>query len=182
MQLIKNIIGNPEVRVLKEKRAAGVLDNFAKSDKYKELALRKYVRNKAPQIMSSIKDFFTKSDLPNGTLLLVQSLVASSTWLHLDGLDLGCTPVAATGVAVGICGMQLIKNIIGNPEVRVLKEKRAAGVLDNFAKSDKYKELALRKYVRNKAPQIMSSIKDFFTKSDLPNGTLLLVFVLIRRR
>ncbi|TXG56113.1 hypothetical protein EZV62_017426 [Acer yangbiense] len=51
----------------------------------------------------------------------------------------------------------------------VLKEKRAAGVLDNFAEGEKYKEHALRKYVRNKAPQIMPSINDFFTKPDLPN-------------
>ncbi|KAK0574623.1 hypothetical protein LWI29_026317 [Acer saccharum] len=43
-----------------------------------------------------------------------------------------------TGVAVGICCMQLVRNITGNPEVRVLKEKRAAGVLDNFVEGERY--------------------------------------------
>ncbi|KAK0574875.1 hypothetical protein LWI29_030353 [Acer saccharum] len=41
-------------------------------------------------------------------------------------------------VAVGICCMQLVRNITGNPEVRVLKEKRAAGVLDNFVEGERY--------------------------------------------
>ncbi|KAK1575406.1 hypothetical protein Q3G72_005211 [Acer saccharum] len=45
---------------------------------------------------------------------------------------------SATGVAVGICCMQLVRNITGNPEVRVLKEKRAAGVLDNFVEGERY--------------------------------------------
>lgn len=40
---------------------------------------------------------------------------------------------AAVGVAVGICGLQLVRNICINPEVRVIKENRAAGVLENFA-------------------------------------------------
>ncbi|CAM8929656.1 unnamed protein product [Rhodiola kirilowii] len=34
---------------------------------------------------------------------------------------------AATGVAVGICAMQLIRNISTNPDVRVTKENRTAG-------------------------------------------------------
>ncbi|KAK1558861.1 hypothetical protein Q3G72_007507 [Acer saccharum] len=59
-------------------------------------------------------------------------------WERNDGLR-GIRPelyplFATIGVAVGICGMQLIRNITGNPEVTVLKEKRAAGVLDSFAK------------------------------------------------
>nr|POE59498.1 hypothetical protein CFP56_08316 [Quercus suber] len=36
------------------------------------------------------------------------------------------------GVAVGICGMQLVRNICANLEVRFTKEHRTAGVLDNF--------------------------------------------------
>ncbi|KAI3776945.1 hypothetical protein L1987_46737 [Smallanthus sonchifolius] len=51
---------------------------------------------------------------------------------------------AALGVAVGICGMQLVRNISGNPEVRVTKENRAAGVLDNFSEGEKYAEHSLR--------------------------------------
>ncbi|KAF7806125.1 B12D protein [Senna tora] len=69
---------------------------------------------------------------------------------------------AAVGVAVGICGMQLVRNITTNPEVRVTKEKRAAGVLDNYEEGKQYAEHFVRKYVRNKAPEIMPSINSFF--------------------
>ncbi|KAI3761951.1 hypothetical protein L1987_52374 [Smallanthus sonchifolius] len=69
---------------------------------------------------------------------------------------------AALGVAVGICGMQLVRNISGNPEVRVTKENRAAGVLDNFAEGEKYAEHSLRKFVRNKSPEIMPNVNSFF--------------------
>ncbi|KAL5987798.1 hypothetical protein ACLOJK_035552 [Asimina triloba] len=70
---------------------------------------------------------------------------------------------AAVGVAVGICGFQLVRNIIGNPEVRVNKENRAAGILENFAEGERYAEHGLRKFVRNKSPEIMPSINGFFT-------------------
>ncbi|KAI3726060.1 hypothetical protein L1987_65857 [Smallanthus sonchifolius] len=69
---------------------------------------------------------------------------------------------AALGVAVGICGMQLVRNISGNPEVRVNKENRAAGVLDNFAEGERYAEHSLRKFVRNKSPEIMPNVNSFF--------------------
>ncbi|PIA54311.1 hypothetical protein AQUCO_00900687v1 [Aquilegia coerulea] len=64
--------------------------------------------------------------------------------------------------AVGICGMQLWRNIRTNPEVRVSKEKRAAGVLDNFAEGERYKEHFFRKYVRNQSTEIMPSVNQFF--------------------
>nr|AGC24177.1 unknown [Rehmannia glutinosa] len=89
--------------------------------------------------------------------------MASSTtlkrWLRPEVYPL----FAAVGVAVGICGMQLIRNITINPEVRVTKENRAAGVLDDFAEGEKYAEHALRKYVRNRSPEIMPSLNSFFT-------------------
>ncbi|KAJ8449145.1 hypothetical protein Cgig2_004200 [Carnegiea gigantea] len=47
--------------------------------------------------------------------------------------------------------------------VTVTKENRAAGVLDNFAEGEKYAEHFVRRYVRNKAPEIMPSINSFFT-------------------
>ncbi|KAK7830232.1 hypothetical protein CFP56_028398 [Quercus suber] len=51
------------------------------------------------------------------------------------------------------------------PEVYPLvnKEKRAAGVLDNFAEGEKYAEHFVRKFVRNKSPEIMPSVNNFFT-------------------
>ncbi|GAA0186650.1 hypothetical protein Leryth_018738 [Lithospermum erythrorhizon] len=74
---------------------------------------------------------------------------------------------AATGVAVGICGMQLIRNITGNPEVRVTKENRAAGILENFAEGEKYRENPVRKFVRGKSSEIMPNINNFFSKPEL---------------
>ncbi|CAL9073986.1 unnamed protein product, partial [Musa acuminata var. zebrina] len=114
---------------------------------------------------------------------------------------------AAVGVAVGICGFQLIRNICINPEVRALfrfssphsrscphlyylvhpilfvfhllhsvfchecasdefrinKEGRAAGVLENYAEGEKYAEHSLRRFVRNRNPEIMPAINSFFT-------------------
>jgi hypothetical protein len=52
---------------------------------------------------------------------------------------------ATTGVAVGICVMQLVRNITTNPEVRVTKEKRAAGVLDNHDEGRRYSQHAARR-------------------------------------
>ncbi|GMP29110.1 hypothetical protein CsSME_00004365 [Camellia sinensis var. sinensis] len=88
--------------------------------------------------------------------------MASSTvnrWLRPEVYPL----FAAVGVAVGICGFQLVRNICINPEVRVNKEKRAAGVLDNHAEGEKYAEHFVRKFVRNKSPEIMPSVNKFFT-------------------
>ncbi|KAF8399353.1 hypothetical protein HHK36_015218 [Tetracentron sinense] len=136
-----------------------------------------------------------------------------SRWLRPEVYPL----FAAIGVAVGICGFSLVRNICINPEVRSLlfspfyslyylsihlllvlivemlesntktgvsfekvvihlqtfpflspktrvnKENRAAGILDNFAEGEKYTEHALRKFVRNRSPEIMPSINSFFT-------------------
>ncbi|XP_038713012.1 uncharacterized protein LOC120006958 [Tripterygium wilfordii] len=85
--------------------------------------------------------------------------MASSRWLKPEVYPL----FASVGLAVGICGMQLFRNITGNPEVRVMKEKRAAGVLDNFEEGERYAEHGLRKYVRNRPTQIMPKFNGFFT-------------------
>jgi hypothetical protein len=47
--------------------------------------------------------------------------------------------------------------------VRVTKENRIAGVLENFEEGEKYAEHGLRKFVRNRSPQIMPSINKFFS-------------------
>ncbi|KAH7529186.1 hypothetical protein FEM48_Zijuj05G0157700 [Ziziphus jujuba var. spinosa] len=45
----------------------------------------------------------------------------------------------------------------------VSKETRAAGVLENFAEGEKYAEHAIRKFARNRSPEIMPAINSFFT-------------------
>ncbi|KAK9934445.1 hypothetical protein M0R45_021590 [Rubus argutus] len=84
----------------------------------------------------------------------------SSRWIRPEVYPL----FAATGVAVGICAFQLIRNITSNPEVRVTKENRTAGILENFEEGEKYKEHGLRKFVRKRDPQIMPSINKFFSE------------------
>ncbi|KAI3848890.1 hypothetical protein MKW98_005871 [Papaver atlanticum] len=80
-------------------------------------------------------------------------------WLRPEAYPL----FATLGLAVGICGFQLVRNIMINPEVRVNKENRAAGVLENHAEGEKYTEHSLRKWVRNKSPEIMPNLNNFFT-------------------
>ncbi|KAG2641335.1 uncharacterized protein LOC120668288 [Panicum virgatum] len=67
----------------------------------------------------------------------------------------------ATGTAVGICGMQLIRNITGNPEVRVLKEKRAAGVLENHDEGKRYSQHGFRKFIDGRKPEIMENLNSW---------------------
>ena len=69
----------------------------------------------------------------------------------------------AVGTVVGLMAMQLVRNITHNPEVRLTKENRTAGVLNNFAEGEKYAQHGLRKYVRGRAPQIMPSINGYFS-------------------
>ncbi|MED6195196.1 hypothetical protein PIB30_035716 [Stylosanthes scabra] len=85
--------------------------------------------------------------------------MAANRWLRPEVYPL----FASVGVAVGICAMQLVRNITTNPEVRVMKEKRSAGVLENFEEGEKYSQHSVRKFVRNKTPQIMPSINKFFS-------------------
>lgn len=59
-------------------------------------------------------------------------------------------------------GIFTVTDNILSAKLRVSKESRAAGVLDNFAEGEKYAQHALRKYVRNKSPEIMPSINSFF--------------------
>ncbi|GAA0153333.1 hypothetical protein LIER_43223 [Lithospermum erythrorhizon] len=69
----------------------------------------------------------------------------------------------AVGTVVGICSMQLIRNITTNPEVRVTKQNRAAGILDNFSEGEKYAQHGLRKYVRGRRPEVMPNVNKYFT-------------------
>ncbi|KAD6796023.1 hypothetical protein E3N88_06919 [Mikania micrantha] len=95
---------------------------------------------------------------------------------------------AALGVAVGICGMQLVRNISGNPEVRFGKKAHLSALeraspgkaqllccteperpgtpcapLTTLARvREKYAEHSLRKFVRNKSPEIMPNLNSFF--------------------
>ncbi|CAA7400698.1 unnamed protein product [Spirodela intermedia] len=85
---------------------------------------------------------------------------AVNRWLRPEVYPLFVT----VGAAVGICAFSLARNITGNPEVRVTKQNRAAGILENFTEGERYKEHSLRKFLRTKTPEIMPTINAFFTR------------------
>ncbi|GAA0184378.1 hypothetical protein Leryth_013050 [Lithospermum erythrorhizon] len=89
----------------------------------------------------------------------------ASRWIRPEVYPL----FAAMGVAMGICGFQLIRNITTNPEVSVNKARRASGVVENFEEGVKYADHRLRKYVRNRSPEIMPSINSFFSNPERSN-------------
>ncbi|KAK7246945.1 hypothetical protein RIF29_41818 [Crotalaria pallida] len=85
--------------------------------------------------------------------------MAGSKWIRPEVYPL----FAAVGTVVGICCMQLVRNICTNPEVRVNKEHRSAGVLENYAEGEAYAEHRVRKLLRNRPPEVMPSINKFFS-------------------
>ncbi|KAL6983836.1 hypothetical protein U1Q18_017210 [Sarracenia purpurea var. burkii] len=85
--------------------------------------------------------------------------MASSKWIRPEVYPL----FAAVGVVVGICSLQLVRNICTNPDVRVSKKNRGAGVLENFEEGENYKEHRVRKFVRGRRPEVMPSINKFFS-------------------
>ncbi|GAU30250.1 hypothetical protein TSUD_68020 [Trifolium subterraneum] len=85
--------------------------------------------------------------------------MAGSRWIRPEVYPL----FAAVGTVVGICGMQLVRNIWTNPEVRVNKENRSAGVLENHAEGEAYAEHKLRKFLRSRSPEVMPSVNKFFS-------------------
>jgi hypothetical protein len=63
-----------------------------------------------------------------------------------------------TGMAVGLCAMQLVRNITTNPEVRVTKEKRAAGVLENFDEGRRYSQHGARRFALSNRRDYMEAL------------------------
>ncbi|KAE8813358.1 HvB12D [Hordeum vulgare] len=61
----------------------------------------------------------------------------------------------------------LLRNITGNPKVRVSKMGRAAGVLENHEEGRRYAEHGLRAYVQDKTSEIMPGINKFFAMYEL---------------
>jgi len=69
----------------------------------------------------------------------------------------------AIGAALGICGYAMARNLAINPDVRISKEDRAAGVLDNYKEGKAYKQHGLREYLGKCEPQIMPGFNKYFS-------------------
>ncbi|CAN0870337.1 hypothetical protein LINGRAHAP2_LOCUS9499 [Linum grandiflorum] len=65
-----------------------------------------------------------------------------------------------------LMGFQLSRNVIQNPDVRVNKSNRKAGVLENYDEGEKYAEHGLRKFLRTRPPQVMPALNSFFSSID----------------
>ncbi|KAJ7533764.1 hypothetical protein O6H91_13G063900 [Diphasiastrum complanatum] len=69
----------------------------------------------------------------------------------------------AIGSAVGLCGFVMARNLAANPDVRINKDDRAAGVLDNYKEGKRYHDNALRRYVSDAKPEIMPGLNKYFS-------------------
>ncbi|KAH6830316.1 B12D protein [Perilla frutescens var. hirtella] len=70
--------------------------------------------------------------------------------------------LAAMSFVTGMCVFQLTRNVILNPDVRINKDHRKAGVLDNQDEGEKYAEHSFRKFLRTRPPEIMPAVNRFF--------------------
>ncbi|KAK9090107.1 hypothetical protein Sjap_023284 [Stephania japonica] len=66
----------------------------------------------------------------------------------------------------GMCVFQLTRNMLLNPDVRINKAHRSSGVLENAEEGEKYSQHALRKYLRQRRPEIMPAINQFFSENE----------------
>ncbi|KAA8547887.1 hypothetical protein F0562_004316 [Nyssa sinensis] len=74
--------------------------------------------------------------------------------------------MAAMTFVTGMCVFQLTRNIFMNPDVRVNKSHRTAGVLENHEEGEKYAEHGLRKFLRTRPPEVMPAINRFFSDNE----------------
>ncbi|OAY56949.1 uncharacterized protein LOC110609431 [Manihot esculenta] len=74
--------------------------------------------------------------------------------------------LGAMAFVTSLCTFQLTRNVFLNPEVRINKSHRLAGVLDNEEEGEKYAQHGLRKFLRTRRPEIMPAINRFFTDED----------------
>ncbi|XP_042499591.1 uncharacterized protein LOC122077786 [Macadamia integrifolia] len=88
--------------------------------------------------------------------------MAPSRWMRPEVYPL----LACLTFVTGMCVFQLTRNLLINPEVRINKANRAMAVLENADEGEKYAEHSLRKFVRQRPPQIMPTINEFFIKKD----------------
>ncbi|XP_078156254.1 uncharacterized protein LOC144552019 [Carex rostrata] len=69
-------------------------------------------------------------------------------WLKPDVYPL----LAAMGFASGLCVFQLARNVVLNPDVRIMKSQRTTAILDNAEKAQQYHNHAVRDFLLSRGP------------------------------
>ncbi|PNX88520.1 b12d protein [Trifolium pratense] len=64
-------------------------------------------------------------------------------------------------------GLVSLAQLVGHCGPMVTKQNRAAGILDNFSEGEKYSQHFVRRFVRDKSPQIMPGINNFFSDPEI---------------
>ncbi|KAJ4849035.1 hypothetical protein Tsubulata_038064 [Turnera subulata] len=72
--------------------------------------------------------------------------------------------LAAMTFVTSMCIFQLTRNVFQNPDVRINKDNRRKGVLDNEEEGERYKEHGLRKFLRTQRPEIFPTLNQFFSE------------------
>ncbi|XP_043706113.1 uncharacterized protein LOC122655823 [Telopea speciosissima] len=88
--------------------------------------------------------------------------MAPSRWMKPEVYPL----MAAMTFVAGMCVFSLTRNVLINPDVRINKAHRATAVLENEEEGEKYAHHSLRNFLRNRSPQIMPAINNFFSRRD----------------
>ncbi|XP_024357480.1 uncharacterized protein [Physcomitrium patens] len=70
--------------------------------------------------------------------------------------------VLVIGTAVGLCGTAIVRNASINPDVRINKEDRAAGYLENFTEGKAYKDSAHRRFFAKQSRMVTTRINEAF--------------------
>ncbi|CAM6048040.1 unnamed protein product [Sphagnum compactum] len=84
----------------------------------------------------------------------------SQQWFRPEILPL----FLAVGTGLGISGFAVMRNFAINPDVRLNKEDRKAGILENYEEGQTYQEHSFRTLLRDRRPEIMPSFNDFLSK------------------
>ncbi|TKY50144.1 NADH-ubiquinone reductase complex 1 MLRQ subunit [Spatholobus suberectus] len=72
--------------------------------------------------------------------------------------------VGAMAFVTSMVIFQLSRNLLTNPDVRINKERRSMGVLDNKEKGEKYSDHGLRRFLRTRPLEIVPTINHFFSE------------------
>ncbi|KAM7516688.1 hypothetical protein LguiA_006271 [Lonicera macranthoides] len=71
--------------------------------------------------------------------------------------------MAAMSFVTGMCIFQLTRNMLMNPDVRINKAHRTTAILENKEEGEKYAKHGLRRFLRERPPEVMPAINHFFS-------------------